>query len=239
MFVFLVGFFYGGKIWCNYFCLMVVIQGIYIGFGGLLDFKVYIQKFFFVQFVCWMFRQGMDQSICVGCILNCLDVDLENLYWKLVDFDQKCFVYYGFFGFVFVFYIYYFVYLGGWFYYMIGVWMYEDNQFGKFLSFGFYFDGYVVLILKLFVVLFYFVVCIVLFYLFFFVIEVVYVVIVQVWGFLIFKICCCYYMLIVSVFLSFNFFYVFVGWFNIFLMLLWVIKLIDMIIVFVLVMWMI
>ncbi len=238
-FAFLVGLFYGGKTWCNYFCPTAVIQGIYTGPGGLLDSKAHIQKSPLAQSVCRTPRQGTDQSICVGCTSNCPDVDLENSYWKSVDSDQKRFAYYGFFGLVFAFYTYYFVYSGGWSYYMTGAWTHEDNQLGKLLSPGFYFDGYAVPIPKLLAAPLYFAVCIALSYLLFLAIEAAYAAIAEARGLSISKTRRRHHMLTVSAFLSFNLFYVFAGRPNIFLMPPWAIKLIDMTIVFVSVTWMI
>jgi len=105
-FALLVGTLYGGKTWCNYFCPTAVIQAIYTGPGGLFDSKAHLSRSPINQSVCRAPGPSGDRNICVGCTLNCPDVDLENSYWKEVLSDQKRFVYYGFFGLVFAFYTY-------------------------------------------------------------------------------------------------------------------------------------
>src|SRR6185295_4050309 len=122
-----VGLLYGGKTWCNYFCPIAVIQDIYTGPGGLFDSKAHVAPSPITQSMCRAPRGDTDQSTCVGCTSNCPDVDLENSYWRNVDSNQKRFMYYAFFGVVFAFYTYYFVYAGNWDYYMTGAWTHEAN----------------------------------------------------------------------------------------------------------------
>lgn len=238
-FALLVGLIYGGKTWCNYFCPISVIQDIYTGPGGLLDSKAHTAATPVSQSMCRTSDPNSDRSICVGCTTNCPDIDLENSYWRSLDSDQKRFMYYGFFGLVFAFYTYYFVYSGGWDYYFSGAWTHESGQMGKLLGPGFYISGVAIPIPKIIAVPLYFVICIAIAYWLWVYIERGYERLATLRGKALSKARLRHQMLTVCAFFTFNLFYVFAGRPNILLMPGWAVKLIDVLFVFVSVTWMI
>ena len=237
IFALIVGILYGGKTWCNYICPISVIQDIYTGPGGLLDSKAHISPAPVGQSMCRASAPNGDRSICVGCTTNCPDVDLENSYWKSLESDQKRFMYYGFFGLVFAFYTYYYVYSGGWDYYMTGAWTHESGQLGKLLNPGFYIADTAIPIPKIIAAPLYFIACIALAYGLFLLIEHGYARFAAWRGKPLSKARLRHRMLSVCAFLTFNLFYIWAGRPNILLMPPWAAKLIDALIVFVSVVW--
>ena len=238
LFSLVIGLLYGGKTWCNYLCPISVIQDIYTGPGGLFDSKAHLAASPVGQSMCRAPGPTGDHSICVGCTTNCPDVDLENSYWKSLESDQKRFMYYAFFGLVFAFYTYYFVYSGGWDYYMSGAWTHEAGQMSKLLSPGFYF-GRPIPIPKIVATPLYFAVCIALAYWLWVGIERGYARLARLRGKALSKARLRHQMLTVCAFLTFNLFYVFAGRPNILLMPIWAVKLFDALFVFVSVTWLI
>jgi hypothetical protein len=237
-FAFVVGMIYGGKTWCNYFCPTAVIQSIYTGPGGLFDSKAHITRLPVSQSMCRISGANGDRGACVGCMTNCPDIDLENSYWKSVESDQKRFVYYGFFGLVFAFYTYYYVYAGDWTYYMSGVWTHESGQLAKLLGPGVFWGGTGAYVPKLIAAPIYFFTCIAVSFWLFLLAETVYARIMVWWsGAGLPRAELRHQMLTVSAFLSFNLFYLFAGRPNIFLMPDWAIKVIDILILFVSIAW--
>jgi hypothetical protein len=236
-FALLVGLLYGGKTWCNYFCPISVIQDIYTGPGALFESKAHTAATPVAQSMCRAPDPKGDRSICVGCTTNCPDVDLENSYWKTLDSDQKRFMYYGFFGVVFAFYTYYFVYSGGWDYYMTGAWTHESGQMGKLLGPGFYLGGVAVPIPKIIAAPLYFVVCIAIAYWLWLLIERGYARLATLRGKTLSQARLRHQMLTICAFSTFNLFYIFAGRPNILLMPGWAVKLIDALFVLVSVTW--
>ena len=146
-------------------------------------------------------------------------------------------MYYGFFGLVFAFYTYYFVYSGGWDYYMTGAWTHESGQLRTLLAPGFYVGGVPVPIPKVVAAPLYFAVCILVAYGLFVFFERAYGRF-EAWrGETLSKAVLRHRMLTVCAFLAFNLFYVFAGRPNILLMPAWAIKLIDAGIVLLSVIW--
>ncbi len=238
LFSLVIGLLYGGKTWCNYFCPISVIQDIYTGPGGLFESKAHLAASPVGQSMCRAPGPNGDHSICVGCTTNCPDVDLENSYWKSLESDQKRFMYYGFFGLVFAFYTYYFVYSGGWDYYMSGAWTHESGQMGKLLGPGFYLGG-AIPIPKIVAAPLFFVVCIALAYWLWVGIERGYARLARLRGKALSKARLRHQMLTVCAFVTFNLFYVFAGRPNILLMPIWAVKLFDALFVFVSVVWLV
>jgi hypothetical protein len=239
LFALLIGLLYGGKTWCNYFCPIAVIQDIYTGPGGLFDSKAHLAGTPVGQSMCRASGPNGDQSICVGCTTNCPDIDLENSYWRTLDSDQKRLMYYGFFGLVFAFYTYYFVFSGGWDYYFTGAWTHEAGQLGKLLGPGFYIGGHAIQIPKIIAAPLYFIACIAIAYWLWLLIERGYARFAAWRGRALSKARLRHQMLTVCAFFTFNLFYVFAGRPNILLMPVWAAKLIDLLFVFVSVAWMI
>lgn len=227
-FAIFVGFVYGGKSWCNYFCPTAVVQQIYTGPGGLFDSKPHIERVAVKQSSCRASTASADRSICVGCTTNCPDIDLENNYWKTVDLDQKRNVYYLFFGLVFGFYTYYFIYSGTWDYYMSGFWTHESDPFGALLKPGLYFDGHSIPVPKLVAAPVYIVLCMVLSFALFLGLERLYERCSSARGLALSKTQRRHHMLTISGFASFTLFYAFAGRPNILLMPSIAVKLIDL-----------
>jgi CRP-like cAMP-binding protein len=238
-FALIVGLLYGGKTWCNYFCPIAVIQDIYTGPGGLTESKAHLTPTPVGQSMCRAPGPTGDRSVCVGCTTNCPDVDLENSYWRTLESDQKRFMYYGFFGVVFAFYTYYFVYSGGWDYYMTGAWTHEAGQLSKLLSPGIYIAGTAIPIPKIIAAPLYFVLCIAASYGLFMLIERGHAKFAAWRGKALSKARLRHQILSVCAFVTFFLFYVFAGRPNILLMPPSVIKLIDALIVLVSVAWLI
>jgi mannose-6-phosphate isomerase-like protein (cupin superfamily) len=237
-FALIVGLLYGGKTWCNYFCPIAVVQGIYTGPGGLLDSKAVAAPTPVTQSMCRAAAPVQDKSICVGCMSNCADIDLENSYWKTVESDNRRFVYYGFFGLTFAFYTYYYVYSGGWDYYFTGAWTHESGQLGKLFSPGVYMGGHAfTFIPKIIAVPIYFALCIAGSYWMFRGMEWAYAQISRRQGRPLSKLQLRHRMLTVSAFLSFNLFYLFAGRPNLLLLPAWAVRLVDIVIVIVSSIW--
>ncbi|HEY8063911.1 MAG TPA: cyclic nucleotide-binding domain-containing protein [Methylosinus sp.] len=223
-----VGFIYGGKSWCNYFCPTAVVQQIYTGPGGLFDSKPHIERVAIKQSTCRAASQASDRSICVGCMTNCPDIDLENNYWKSVDLNQKRNVYYLFFGLVFGFYTYYFVYSGTWDYYMSGFWTHESDQFGALFKPGLYIGGQALPVPKIIATPLYILLCMIVSFGLFVTLEKLYARICAARGVSLSKAQRRHHMLTISGFAAFTLFYAFAGRPNILLMPPIAVKLIDL-----------
>ncbi len=227
----IVGSLYGGKTWCNYFCPVAVIQGIYTGPGGLLDSKAHTAHALLGQSTCRVSGPDGDRSACVGCRPACPDVDVENAYWKTLEADQTRTVYYSFFGLVFGFYTYYYVYSGGWSYYMSGLWTHEADQMASLFAPGFYLGGVAVAVPKLIAAPLYVACCMAASYGLFALAERGYARL-RAWrGEVISQARLRHHMLTACAFVTFNLFYAFAGRPNILLMPVWAARLIDMVIV--------
>ncbi len=137
-----VGYCFGGKTWCNYFCPIATIQRIYSGPGGLLESKARIHKSALSKSMCRVPSKDGDRTSCIGCTTNCPDIDLENAYWKSILNPARQFTYYSFFGLVLGFYSYFYVYAGNWDYYFSGAWTRDPTLFRQILTPGlFLFDA--------------------------------------------------------------------------------------------------
>ncbi|MBV8883975.1 MAG: hypothetical protein JO235_08225 [Chroococcidiopsidaceae cyanobacterium CP_BM_RX_35] len=144
-----VGYWFGGKTWCHYFCPMAPVQTIFAEPGGLLSSKAHESAMPITQSMCrTITREGKEKSACNGCITTCLDIDSENSYWeKITSHDQKL-IHYAYIGLVLGFYLYYFLYSGNWDYYFSAHWTHE-NQIATLWSPGFYLLGKVIPIPKI------------------------------------------------------------------------------------------
>ncbi|MCS5706648.1 hypothetical protein NZK27_10640 [Synechococcus sp. FGCU-3] len=79
-----VGWAYGGKAWCQYFCPMAPVQSILIGprsyLGGAAHTDTGIK---ITQSMCrTVDGHGKEQSACVACQSPCIDIDSERSYWS-------------------------------------------------------------------------------------------------------------------------------------------------------------
>jgi hypothetical protein len=134
-----VGYLYGGKSWCQYFCPMAPVQKIYGEPGGLLTSKAHEGERTITQSTCRIVNQeGKEQSACVACQSPCIDIDAERSYWDGITKPDQKLLYYGYIGLVISFYFYYYLYAGNWDYYFSGAWTHEPNQLTTLLSPGFY-----------------------------------------------------------------------------------------------------
>lgn len=141
-FSFIVGIFFAGKSWCNYFCPIAPVQRIYTSPRGLLESRAHTPKQTVSQSMCRTVTQPGDQPACVACIAPCPDIDLERNYWETYLKPGSRFVYYGYFGMVLMFYVYYYLYSGGWDYYFSGAWTHEEiSQVSQLMKPGFFIFG--------------------------------------------------------------------------------------------------
>ncbi len=144
-----IGYFWGGKTWCNYVCPIAVVQKIYTEPRGILESAAHIERRPISQSMCRAPGKDGDKSICVGCTPNCPDIDLEKSHWESVLEPGRRNVYYMFFGLVTGFYCFYYLYSGGWDYYFSGAWTHEADQIGQLLGPGLYLGGQAIPIPKI------------------------------------------------------------------------------------------
>jgi hypothetical protein len=147
-----VGYLWGGKSWCNYFCPANIVQRIYTEPRGLLESQPHIQQPAIPQSMCRTSTPEGDKSACVGCVTSCGDIDLEKSYWEGIKDPARRNVYYMFFGLIVGFYGYYYLYAATWTYYFSGVWMHESQQLRDIMKPGLAIAGHQIAIPKLAVV---------------------------------------------------------------------------------------
>ncbi len=146
---FLVGFLWGGKSWCNYFCPANIVQKIYTEPRGLLESAPHLLRPAVPQSMCRTSSPDGDRSACVGCAANCGDIDLEQSYWSSILDPARRRIYYMFNGLIIGFYWYFFLYAGSWDYYLSGIWSHEAGALGRLLDPGLYLAGQAIPIPKL------------------------------------------------------------------------------------------
>lgn len=145
-----VGYWYGGKSWCQYFCPMAPVQSIYSEPGGLLSSPAHTSEQLITQSMCrTVLPEGKEQSACVACQNPCIDIDAERTYWNSLNKRETPFLYYGYVGLVIGYFVYYYLYAGNWDYYFSGVWVRQPGQLASLLSPGLYLFGQVINIPKL------------------------------------------------------------------------------------------
>jgi Cyclic nucleotide-binding domain/4Fe-4S binding domain len=134
-----VGYFYGGKAWCQYFCPMAPVQQIYAEPGGLFASKAQVGDRQITQSMCRTVEaDGTERSACVACQNPCIDIDAERAYWDGVTQPYQRWLYYGYIGLVVGYFSYYYLYAGNWDYYFSGAWARQPNQLTTLLDPGFY-----------------------------------------------------------------------------------------------------
>jgi Cyclic nucleotide-binding domain/4Fe-4S binding domain len=137
-----VGYLYGGKSWCNYFCPMAPVQQIYSEPGGLLGSNAHTSERSITQSMCrTILPDGSEQSACVACQNPCLDIDSERSYWDGLNKPESAFLRYSYVGLVVGYFSYYYLYAGSWDYYISGAWARQPDQLSSLLSPGFYLFG--------------------------------------------------------------------------------------------------
>ncbi|HEY9824330.1 MAG TPA: cyclic nucleotide-binding domain-containing protein, partial [Stenomitos sp.] len=145
-----VGYFYGGKSWCQYFCPMAPVQSIYSEPGGLLSSKAHTSEQLVTQSMCRTVQpDGKEQSACVACQNPCIDIDAERTYWNSLSKPETSFLRYGYVGLVIGYFGYYYLYAGNWNYYFSGAWLRQTDQLASLFDPGLYLFGQVINIPKL------------------------------------------------------------------------------------------
>lgn len=134
-----VGYLYGGKSWCQYFCPMAPVQSIYSEPNALLGSKAHIGDQQITQSMCrTVTDEGKEQSACVACQNPCIDIDAERVYWNSVTEANQKVLYYGYVGLVVGYFCYYYLYAGSWDYYFSGAWAHQENLRESLLNPGLY-----------------------------------------------------------------------------------------------------
>jgi hypothetical protein len=145
-----VGYLYGGKSWCNYFCPMAPVQKIYSLPSGLLGSKAHTDVQPITQSMCrTVLPDGQEQSACVACQNPCIDIDAERAYWHHLDQPREAGLRYSYIGLVIGYFVYYYLYAGNWEYYFSGAWARQTDQLATLLNPGLYFGGQAINIPKL------------------------------------------------------------------------------------------
>lgn len=148
-----VGYWYGGKSWCQYFCPMAPVQNIFSEPRGLLGSKAHTSESRITQSMCrTVTPEGAEQSACVACQSPCFDIDAERTYWDGLNKPEEAIVRYGYVGLVVGYFVYYYLYAGNWDYYFSGVWNRDPNQLAQLMNPGLYLFGQAIPIPKLFAV---------------------------------------------------------------------------------------
>lgn len=149
-----VGYLYGGKSWCHYFCPMGPVQSFYGEPRGLLNSTAHEGDGPpITQSMCrTVGSEGKQQSACIACQSPCIDIDAERTYWSSISTTERQWLYYGYAGLVVGYFVYYYLYAGNWNYYFSGIWAQQNDQLTTLLSPGFYLLGHAIGIPKLFAV---------------------------------------------------------------------------------------
>ena len=79
-----VGWAYGGKAWCQYFCPMGPVQTVITGQRGALGSTAHLGlRSKTSQSTCRTLKpDGREQSACVACQAPCIDIDAERAFWQ-------------------------------------------------------------------------------------------------------------------------------------------------------------
>ncbi|MEN9251997.1 MAG: cyclic nucleotide-binding domain-containing protein [Thermostichales cyanobacterium HHBFW_bins_127] len=145
-----VGYLYGGKSWCNYFCPMAPVQKIYGEPRALFTQPAHLSEAKITQSMCRTWDpDGQEKSACVACQSPCIDIDAERSYWDGLTKPYAPLLYYGYVGLVVGYFLYYYLYAGNWDYYMSGVWAVDPNPMAQWGSPGWYIGGWAIPVPKL------------------------------------------------------------------------------------------
>jgi FHA domain/Cyclic nucleotide-binding domain len=139
----LVGYLFKGRTWCQYFCPMAPVQVFYTSNRGLLGSDAHLSPAASVtQSMCRSTDDnGKEKSACVSCQSPCIDIDAERTYWANLERPERKLLFYGYFGLMLGFFVYFYLYAGNWDYYFSGVWSHDPQQFSSLLKPGFYIAG--------------------------------------------------------------------------------------------------
>ncbi len=139
----LVGYLFKGRSWCQYFCPMAPVQIFYTSNRGLLGSDAHLSPSASItQSMCRSVDEsGKEKSACVSCQSPCIDIDVERTYWANLEKPERKLLFYGYFGLMLGFFVYFYLYAGNWDYYFSGVWSHDSQQFSSLLKPGFYLGG--------------------------------------------------------------------------------------------------
>jgi FHA domain len=135
-----IGWLYKGKSWCQYFCPMAPVQIFYTGTRGLLGSNAHLSPAVTItQSMCrTVDDKGREKSACVSCQSPCFDIDAERTYWANLNNPDQQLLFYGYFGLMLGFFIYFYLYAGNWDYYYSGFWSHDATQLTSLFSPGFF-----------------------------------------------------------------------------------------------------
>lgn len=137
-----VGYLFKGRTWCHYFCPMAPVQIVYTSNRGLLGTDAHLSPPGSVtQSMCRSGDSGKEKSACVSCQSPCLDIDAERTYWANLEKPERQLLFYGYFGLMLSFFGYFYLYAGNWDYYFSGVWSHDSQQISSILGPGFFIQG--------------------------------------------------------------------------------------------------
>jgi FHA domain/Cyclic nucleotide-binding domain len=147
----LVGYLFKGRTWCHYFCPMAPVQTFYTSNRGLMGTNAHLSPAASVtQSMCRSTdANGKEKSACVSCQSPCMDIDVERTYWTNIERPERKLLFYGYFGLMLGFFLYFYLYAGNWDYYFSGVWSHDSQQFSSLLKPGFYWGGQAIAIPKI------------------------------------------------------------------------------------------
>lgn len=138
-----IGYLYGGKSWCHYFCPMSPVQTVISGPRGIFTSSAHTAPpLSLTHSKCrtWDGTQNKDVSACVTCKSPCVDIDAEKTYWEELFKPGRHLVQYGYLGLVLGFFGYFFLYHGGWDYYYQGE-FYQPQAINPLWGQGFFFTA--------------------------------------------------------------------------------------------------
>jgi hypothetical protein len=138
----LIGYFFKGKSWCQYFCPMAPVQIFFTGTRGLFSSDAHLDASNITQSMCrTVDSNGKEKSSCVGCQSTCIDIDVQLNYWKSVKQPDRELLFYGYFGLMVGFFVYMQLYAGSWQYYVSGAWSHDPQQLTSLFDPGFYINN--------------------------------------------------------------------------------------------------
>lgn len=146
-----VGYLFKGKSWCQYFCPMAPVQLFFTGTRGLKASDAHLTASGQItQSMCRTIDpQGNEKSACVACQSACIDIDIQRNYWDTFNQPDRRLLFYGYFGLMVGFFLYYYLYAGNWNYYYTGAWSHDIYQFSCLFDPGFYIAGKAIAIPKI------------------------------------------------------------------------------------------
>ncbi len=147
----IVGYLFKGKSWCQYFCPMAPVQIFFTGTRGVISSDAHLSAPGQVtQSMCrTVDPQGKEKSSCVGCQSACLDIDAQRNYWETSNQSDRQLLFYGYFGLMVGFFLYFYLYAGNWDYYYSGLWSHDIHQLDSLFNPGFYIAGKAISIPKI------------------------------------------------------------------------------------------